>query len=226
MTLVLPQVWRRVESWIDPFIYERVAIPENYKDRDPISSFLATVDVRPATFFGAHVKHIHIDRLAPLHAVQRILAVCTSVVSFGCHQPYTVLAPLLSSLPLTRLLVSELSFPNPSPLPDWSSTLTHLGLSSSLPASASTTLAHLSSLTHLAVDYSCTVSSSSRAQSGFVMMPSSISACMCIWARREMPRGLRGGGGCRIVSRWRRSSGVRQARWCSSCGEGFSCRVE
>ncbi|KAJ7619623.1 hypothetical protein FB45DRAFT_1062985 [Roridomyces roridus] len=153
-TLVLPQVCRRAQSWIEPFIYERVALLQNYNGRDPFSSFLATVDARPATFFAARVKHLYLDRMVPLYAVQRILSVCTSVVSFGCHHPYTALAPLLSSLPLTRLLVSEVSFPNPSTPPRWSSTLTHLGLSSSLPASASTTLAHLPSLTHLAVDYS------------------------------------------------------------------------
>ncbi|KAJ7619579.1 hypothetical protein FB45DRAFT_1062952 [Roridomyces roridus] len=87
--------------------------------------YRSTVDVRCATFFAAHVKHLYLDRTVPLSTVTRILSVCTGVVSFGCHHPHTDVAPLLTSLPV--------------PLPDPST-------------SASTTLTQLPSLTHLAVD--------------------------------------------------------------------------
>ncbi|KAJ7605215.1 hypothetical protein FB45DRAFT_1042572 [Roridomyces roridus] len=139
-TLVLPQVCRRVQSWIEPFIYERVALLQNYNGRGPISSFLATVDARPATFFAAHIKHLYLDRMVPLYAVQRILSVCTGVVSFGCHHPYTALAPILSSLPLRRLLVSELSSASPPlslpqlPPPSLTSHRSPIWLSTTLPS--------------------------------------------------------------------------------------------
>ncbi|KAJ7619629.1 hypothetical protein FB45DRAFT_931252 [Roridomyces roridus] len=154
--LVLPRVCRRVQSWIEPLIYERVTLLLNSRlgGRDPFTALLSTVDARPATFFAAHVKHLYLDRTVPLSTVTRILSVCTGVVSFGCHHPSSDVAPVLSSLPLRRLLVAELSFSDLSTLPPWGSSLTHLGLSSVIPTSASTILAQLPSLTHLAVDSS------------------------------------------------------------------------
>ncbi|KAJ7704964.1 hypothetical protein B0H17DRAFT_1193451 [Mycena rosella] len=151
--LVLPQVCRRAQSWIEPFIYERVSLLQNFRGEDPIPQFLATLDVRPATFFATHVKHLYLAPTIPLAVAQRVLRACTGVVSFGCHHPYALLAPLLAPLPLQRLLVSALAFPAapaPADLPPWSASLTHLGLSLALPTPA---LAHLPALTHLAVDY-------------------------------------------------------------------------
>ncbi|KAJ7490717.1 hypothetical protein FB451DRAFT_624688 [Mycena latifolia] len=149
--LVLPQVCRRVQSWIEPFIYERVSLLQTFHGLDPIPSFL-TIDARPASFFAAYVKHLYIAPTIPLAVVQRVLVVCTGVVSFGCHHPYTRLAPLLAPLSLRRLLVSELTLPPiPAELPPWAVSLTHLGLSQVLPTAAA--LAHLPALTHLAVDY-------------------------------------------------------------------------
>ncbi|KAJ7619627.1 hypothetical protein FB45DRAFT_161916 [Roridomyces roridus] len=49
--LVLPRVCRRVQSWIEPLIYERVALLQNSRGRDPFTALLSTVDARPATFF-------------------------------------------------------------------------------------------------------------------------------------------------------------------------------
>ncbi|KAJ7490707.1 hypothetical protein FB451DRAFT_1220841 [Mycena latifolia] len=150
--LVLPQVCRRAQSWIEPFIYERVSLLQTFHGLDPIPSFLATIDARPASFFAAHVKHLYIAPTIPLAVVQRVLVVCTGVVSFGCHHPYTRLAPLLAPLSLRRLLVSELTLPSiPAELPHWAASLTHLGLSQVLPTAAA--LVHLPALTHLAVDY-------------------------------------------------------------------------
>ncbi|KAJ7490709.1 hypothetical protein FB451DRAFT_1166048 [Mycena latifolia] len=148
--LVLPRVCRRAQIWIEPFIYERVSLLQTFHGLDPIPSFLATIDARPASFFAAHVKHLYIAPTTPLAVVQRVLAVCTGVVSFGCHHPYTRLAPLLAPLPLRRLLVSELP-PIPAELAPWAASLTHLGLVQVFPTA--TTLAHLPALTHLAVDY-------------------------------------------------------------------------
>ncbi|KAJ7456783.1 hypothetical protein B0H11DRAFT_225299 [Mycena galericulata] len=152
--LVLPQVCRRVQSWIEPFIYERIAILHNFNGRDPISKFLETIDARPASFFATHVKHLYLDPTIPLSVVQHILSVCTGAVSFGCHHPYASLAPLLVPLPLQRLLVSEFTLPSPpTDLPPWAASLTHLGLSQARPSAPADTLARLPTLTHLAVDY-------------------------------------------------------------------------
>ncbi|KAJ7745216.1 hypothetical protein DFH07DRAFT_963435 [Mycena maculata] len=152
--LSLTRICRHVQSWIEPFIYERIAILQNYNGLDPVVPFLATINARPPSFFATHVKHLYIDRTIPLFAVQAILSVCTGLVSFGCHFSNASLAPLLVLLPLQRLLVSDLSFPcAPTPLPSWATTLTHLGLSGALPDAPSNFVPSLPALTHLAVDY-------------------------------------------------------------------------
>ncbi|KAJ6544580.1 hypothetical protein DFH09DRAFT_1367793 [Mycena vulgaris] len=149
--LVLPQVCRRVQSWIEPFIYERISLLPTFSGTDPVPPFLATIDARPASFFAAHVKHLYVAPGIPLIVVQRVLSVCTGIMSFGGHYPYTSLAPLLAQLPLHRLLVSDLTFPSaPAEHPPWTASLTHLGASQVPPTAA---LASLPAVTHLAIDY-------------------------------------------------------------------------
>ncbi|KAJ7820253.1 hypothetical protein B0H14DRAFT_1346871 [Mycena olivaceomarginata] len=59
--LVLPQLCRRVQIWIDPFIYERISLLRSYNDARPVPNFLATIKTRPANFFAAHVKYCSIS---------------------------------------------------------------------------------------------------------------------------------------------------------------------
>ncbi|KAJ7131728.1 hypothetical protein C8R43DRAFT_1024409 [Mycena crocata] len=154
IVLVLPQVCRRVQAWIEPLIYERISLLYNFNGRDPVPRFLETVDARPANFFATHVKYLYFDSRVPLPAAQHILSVCTGIVTFGCHHPYTALAPLLAPLPLKRLLVSEFTFPSTAgDTPPWAASLTHLGLSVALPPDPSALFVHLPVLTHLAVDF-------------------------------------------------------------------------
>ncbi|KAJ7878863.1 hypothetical protein B0H14DRAFT_2711152, partial [Mycena olivaceomarginata] len=151
--LVLPQVCRRVQIWIDPFIYERISRLRSYNDARPVPNFLATIKTRPANFFAAHVKYLYFDYTVPLSAVWRILNVRTGVVSVGCH-PYLSLAPQLAPLSLQRLCASEFKFPpTPADLPHWAASLTPPGLAQRLPRNPATALAALPALTHLATDY-------------------------------------------------------------------------
>ncbi|KAJ7228133.1 hypothetical protein B0H12DRAFT_233143 [Mycena haematopus] len=152
--LVLPQVCRRVQSWIEPIIYERISLLYSYNGGKPVPKFLATIDARPASFFAAHVKYLYFDSYVPLPAVRRVLSVCTGAVSVGCHYPYLTLAALLAPLPLRRLCVSEFALPSGcTDLPPWASSLTQLGLIKVLPRDPATAFAALPMLTHLAVDY-------------------------------------------------------------------------
>ncbi|KAJ7133417.1 hypothetical protein C8R44DRAFT_849522 [Mycena epipterygia] len=152
--IALAQVCRRAQSWIEPLIYERVSLLDVFDGTNPVPLFLDTLDKRPPSFFAMHVKHLYLGPSIPFLVVQRVLQVCTGVVSFGCHHPYISLAPLLAPLPLQRLLVSELALPAaPAVLPPWAASLTHLGLAQALPAVPAAVLARLPSLTHLAVDY-------------------------------------------------------------------------
>ncbi|KAJ6453107.1 hypothetical protein C8R45DRAFT_1039629 [Mycena sanguinolenta] len=151
--LALPQVCRRVQSWIEPIIYERISLLHSFDGEEPVPKFLATIDARPASFFAAHVKYLYFDRYIPLPAIQRVLSVCTGTVSVGCHHPYLALAPLLAPLPLHRLCVSEFALPSKPDLPPWAASLTQLGLTVVLPPDPVTAFAALPSLTHLAVDY-------------------------------------------------------------------------
>ncbi|KAJ6487196.1 hypothetical protein C8R47DRAFT_517813 [Mycena vitilis] len=152
--LALPQVCRRVQSWIEPIIYERISFVWSANGASPVPRFLATISARPASFFAAHVKHFYFDRSLAPSAVQRILGVCTGVVSLGCYHSYSALEPLLAPLPLQRLLVSELTLPSPlRELPPCVASLTHLGLAHTLPSDPAAAFAALPSLTHLAVGY-------------------------------------------------------------------------
>ncbi|KAJ7256872.1 hypothetical protein B0H12DRAFT_1284142 [Mycena haematopus] len=152
--LVLPQVCRRVQSWIEPIIYERISLLYSYNGGEPVPKFLATIDARPASFFAAHVKYLYFDHYVPLPAVRRVLSVCTGAASVGCHHPYLTLAALLAPLPLHRLCVSEFAPPSRhTDLPPWASSLTQLGLTKVLPRDPTTAFAVLPALTHLAVDY-------------------------------------------------------------------------
>ncbi|KAJ7621994.1 hypothetical protein DFH06DRAFT_770029 [Mycena polygramma] len=153
-TLALPQVCRRVQSWIEPIIYERISFLWSANGAEPVPRFLATISARPASFFATHVKHLYFDRSVALSAVQQVLGVCTGVVSLGCHHPYSPLEQLLAPLPLKRLLLSELTLTSaPGNLPPWATSLTHVGLAYTLPTDPTAALAALPSLTHLAVGY-------------------------------------------------------------------------
>ncbi|KAF7348103.1 Zn(2)-C6 fungal-type domain-containing protein [Mycena sanguinolenta] len=152
--LALPQVCRRVQSWIEPIIYERISLLHSFNGGEPVPKFLATINARPASFFAAHVKYLYFDRYIPLPAIQQVLSVCTGAVSVGCHHPYLTLAPLLAPLPLHRLCVSEFVVPSKSAdLPPWAASLTQLGLTNVLPPDPMAAFATLPSLTHLAVGY-------------------------------------------------------------------------
>ncbi|KAJ6585622.1 hypothetical protein B0H19DRAFT_1059824 [Mycena capillaripes] len=91
---------------------------------------------------------------AHLAPAVRVLSVCTGIISLGCNYRYSSIAPLLTPLPLKRLLVSELDIPSASiDLPPWTAFLTHLGLSYTLPQDPSTAFAALPALTYLAVGH-------------------------------------------------------------------------
>lgn len=138
---------------IEPLIYERISLLQSFNGADPVPRFLATIDARPANFFAVHVKYLYFDRSIQLSVVHRVLRVCTGVVRVGCHHPSVTLAPLLAQVPLQRLLVSEFKLPStPADLP-WAASLTHLGLSETLPHDCSAVFAAFPALTHLAVDY-------------------------------------------------------------------------
>ncbi|KAJ6585646.1 hypothetical protein B0H19DRAFT_1059846 [Mycena capillaripes] len=154
MALVLPQVCRRAQTWIEPLIYERISLPPSWNRRDLIPRFLETSDARPASFFAAQVKYLYFDDFVELAVVQRVLSVCTGVVYLGCHHPYSSISPLLTPLPLQRLLVSELDLQSaPADLPPWATSLTHLGISETLPQDPNAVFVALPALTHLAIGY-------------------------------------------------------------------------
>ncbi|KAJ7028406.1 hypothetical protein C8F04DRAFT_1265942 [Mycena alexandri] len=152
--LVLPRVCRRVKSWIEPFMYRDIVLRQSFNGADPVLRFLAAVDSHPPSFFATHVKHLYFDPIMPLFFVQKVLSVCTGVIVLGCHHPYSSLAPLIASLPLRRLLLAELTLPTtPEAIPPWAASLTHLGISKTLPADPRAAFAALPALTHLAVGY-------------------------------------------------------------------------
>ncbi|KAJ7621972.1 hypothetical protein DFH06DRAFT_769494 [Mycena polygramma] len=152
--LALPQVCRRVQSWIEPIIYEHISFLWSANGAEPVPRFLATISARPSSFFATHVKHLYFDRSIALSAVQQVLSACTGVVSLGYHHPSSALERILAPLPLQRLLVSELTLPSsPRNLPPWAASLTHLGLAYALPPNPTAAFAALPSLTHLAVGY-------------------------------------------------------------------------
>ncbi|KAJ7621993.1 hypothetical protein DFH06DRAFT_1340987 [Mycena polygramma] len=179
MALVLPQVCRRAQSWIEPLIYERISLPPPSNSARRLAMFLETVDTRPASFFATHVKYLDFDGTISLVVVKEVLSVCTGVVNLGCRYTYCSLAPLLAPLPrLRRLLVAELMLsyysmptadwpfsspplsstagikipPCPCPTP-WAASLTHLGLSRALPPDLAGLFAAFPALTHFAVDF-------------------------------------------------------------------------
>ncbi|KAF8215208.1 hypothetical protein K438DRAFT_772562 [Mycena galopus ATCC 62051] len=152
--LVLPQVCRRVQNWIEPFIYERISLLWSCNGGEPGPKLLATINTRPASFFAAHVRFLYFDGTIPLPTVQRVLSVCTGAVSVGCHQPYLYLAHVLAPLPLQRLCVAEFALPSrPAALPPWAASLTHFGITKVVPPDPAAAFAALPALTHLAVDY-------------------------------------------------------------------------
>jgi hypothetical protein len=131
---------------IEPLIYERLSFLYWF-DRMPL--LLATIDARPASFFAANIKYLYFDQtIGELPVVQRILSVCTGVVSLGCHHSYSNLAPLLAPLPLQRLLVSEFT---PTHAADLPASLTHLGLSQTLPQDLPAAFAALPAFVYFAV---------------------------------------------------------------------------
>ncbi|KAJ7621991.1 hypothetical protein DFH06DRAFT_769974 [Mycena polygramma] len=150
-TLALPQVCRRVQSWIEPFIYEHISFL--WSMHGALPRFLATISARPPSFFATHVKYLYFDRSIALSAIKQILGVCTGVVSLGYHHPYNTLKHLLAPLSIQHLLLSDLPLSStPENLPPWAASLTHLGLADTLPLDP-TVLSTLPSLTHLAVGY-------------------------------------------------------------------------
>ncbi|KAJ7621973.1 hypothetical protein DFH06DRAFT_769500 [Mycena polygramma] len=161
MALVLPQVCRRAQSWIEPLIYGHISFPLLSNSPADLAMFLETIDTRPATFFATHVKYLDFDSAIPLAVVEQVLRVCTGVVNLGCRYTYTSLVPLLIPLPhLRRLLVAKLVFPfvlrnADLPVGPWATSLTHLGLSRAInfPSDLAAVFAAFPALTHFAVDY-------------------------------------------------------------------------
>ncbi|KAJ6487195.1 hypothetical protein C8R47DRAFT_1216391 [Mycena vitilis] len=163
MALVLPQVCRRAQSWIEPLLYEHISLPLPSNSARRLDMFLETIDTRPATFFAAHVKYLDFDDAIPLAVVEQVLRVCTGVVNLGCRHTYTSLKPLLVPVPLPhlrRLLVAKLLFPfvvriADLPVGPWATSLTHLGLSRAItfPSDLAAVFAAFPALTHLAVAY-------------------------------------------------------------------------
>ncbi|KAF7358712.1 Zn(2)-C6 fungal-type domain-containing protein [Mycena sanguinolenta] len=155
MALILPQVCRRAQSWIEPLIYERIALSkptmDNYNFERRLQLFLQTINTRPANFFAANVKYLYFGPSVQLPIIQHVLSVCTGVVSVGCHHPYDSIADSLAPLPLQRLLLSQLMLP--IELPPWTASLTHLGLSDTVPNNHPQIFRTFPALTHFAVDF-------------------------------------------------------------------------
>ncbi|KAJ6492238.1 hypothetical protein C8R45DRAFT_1137385 [Mycena sanguinolenta] len=154
MTLILPQVCRRTQSWIEPLIYERIAfskstlVQDNFERR--LQLFLETMNTRPASFFAANVKYLYFGPSVQLPIIRRVLSVCTGVVSVGCHHSHDSVSDSLAPLPLQRLLLSK--FVLPVELPPWTTSLTHLGLLDTVPNDHAQVFGALPALTHLAID--------------------------------------------------------------------------
>ncbi|KAJ6492234.1 hypothetical protein C8R45DRAFT_990696 [Mycena sanguinolenta] len=153
MALILPQVCRRTQSWIEPLIYERIAFSKSTMDQleHRLQLFLETVNSRPPSFFAANVKYLYFDPSVQLPIIQRVLGVCAGIVSLGCQHPYDTLADSLLPLPLRRLFLSKLALP--TELPPWTASLTHLGLSDAVPNNHPQIFKTFPALTHLAVDF-------------------------------------------------------------------------
>ncbi|KAF8145359.1 hypothetical protein K438DRAFT_1991882 [Mycena galopus ATCC 62051] len=167
MALVLPQVCRRAQSWIEPLIYERISFLADTSTKDPTPLFLRTIDTRPASFFAENVKYLYFDKSLSLHFIHRVLSVCVGVISLGCHQSYNGLAPFLAPLPLQRLLLSDMEL-STNFSPPWVSSLTHLGLSVALPHDPLAVFGALPALTHLAFEFDALPSPSLNTLTGTV----------------------------------------------------------
>ncbi|KAJ7069155.1 hypothetical protein C8F01DRAFT_1111700 [Mycena amicta] len=129
--LVLPLVCQRARAWIEPLIYKRISLLQTFNGVPTVPLFLETLDTRPASFFAQHVKVVYLNYTMTLPTVQRVLSVCTNAVSVGCHQSYSKIAHLLVKMPLQRLMVADIDFS--AKYPPWTHTLTHLGISASIP---------------------------------------------------------------------------------------------
>ncbi|KAJ7069179.1 hypothetical protein C8F01DRAFT_1111800, partial [Mycena amicta] len=139
--LLLPLVCQQAQAGIEPLIYERISLLQTFNGVPTgrtVPLFLETLATRPASFFAQHVK--------------RVLSICTNAVSVGCHQPYSKIAHLLVKMPLERLMIAAIDF-SAEYLP-WKRTLTHLGISASIPqdeASLKALFSMLPSVTSFAV---------------------------------------------------------------------------
>ncbi|KAJ6487180.1 hypothetical protein C8R47DRAFT_1320781 [Mycena vitilis] len=208
MALVLPQVCRRAQSWIEPLIYERISLSPPSSTARRLAMFLETVDIRPASFFAAHVKYLDFDGTISLVVVKKVLSVCTGVVNLGCRYTYSGLAPLLVPLTrLRRLLVAELVLsqslsteywpsssppfsstagiaipPCPYPTP-WAASLTHLGLSRALQPDPAALFAAFPALTHFAVDFDAVRSFMSQTLQGLLSKCPLRVRCIVVLAR-------------------------------------------
>ncbi|KIM47127.1 hypothetical protein M413DRAFT_23391 [Hebeloma cylindrosporum] len=156
--LRLVLVAKRVNSWVQPCIYDMVALGAN-----DTKLFMRTVDSIPPEFFAVHVKKLCLSVSVGARNAKRILSTCTGVtdlafwVNYLETYPRHSIVPLISPLPLRRLSIEMKHFlslfTGPEPDHGWCETLTHLDiifwtheLSPAIPH-----LEKLSSLTHLAL---------------------------------------------------------------------------
>ncbi|KAF8903934.1 hypothetical protein CPB84DRAFT_1845603 [Gymnopilus junonius] len=158
--LQLVLVAKRVHSWVQPTIYEIVALGSN-----DTHLFLRTINSLPAEFFTIHVKKLCLSVSVSARNAVKVLSICKGVTDLAFWVDYLgvqgfrtgTITSLISSLPLRRLSI-ELEhflslFPDPNIHHVWDDSITHLDLIfwTRQTAPVIPPLAKLSNLTHLAL---------------------------------------------------------------------------
>ncbi|PPQ84911.1 hypothetical protein CVT25_004579 [Psilocybe cyanescens] len=146
-------VAKRVNSWVQPCIYEMVALGSV-----DTALFLRTMDAMPPSFFAAYVKKLCLSVSVGASDAAHIIRVCTGLIDLAFWVdhlaifPDRSIAPMLCSLPLKRLSIEYKHFLSlfwePQVQLRWYNTLTHLDIIFWRPQTAQD-IPHLEKFPHL-----------------------------------------------------------------------------
>lgn len=230
--LSLALVARRVQLWVEPIIYNRVALQYGGSESARIlEGFMSAIKTKPASFFASYVKTLLLSDI-PACIVMEILAVCTGLADLRVwpHTPSVVTRFVVaSSIRPIHLSFSAEYLAAHGSAPDFSlpfyQELTHLELHDTWGQlmSWAPSFAMLPELTHLAFAFGSPFSCGSIASYGLSAILANctkLKVCVlrCVLSEDELRFGQDAAIAHSIVDPrvvvvgWRRS----QARWAGS----------
>ncbi|KAJ6601998.1 hypothetical protein DFH09DRAFT_900153 [Mycena vulgaris] len=94
-------VARRVQEWLEPFLYRVVFLANTPPfPRLKLTILLRAIQNKPATFFRGAVRHLYIDNQVTDFEKRTILAACTGITNLCAPTRLTAHQKYLEDLPL------------------------------------------------------------------------------------------------------------------------------